>query len=169
MTFKYLVLPIMARIVLGSIPPQLDTTALTGTGIGLKACLSPRAIEERLRSKRSGAYVESLRKLDAGGHMQSRDALNAFLGAIRQELPEIAIEHLPVGIVAKCYLGAPHEVHTLDRVGLIIRHYKNFEALPPPLERARSLALHPEYVFVEVYADKLIAVSQNGDTSMVKG
>lgn len=52
---------------------------------------------------------------------------------------------------------------------MIIRHYKSFEALPPLLERARSLALYPSYAFIEVYADKLIAVSPNGDTSMVKG
>lgn len=159
----------MARILLGSTPPQLNTTALTTARPSISANLSSQVIEARLRSKRSKTYIESLQRLDAGGHAHSQELLNALLDAIQQELPEISIEHLPVGIVAKCYLGAPHEVHTLDRQGMIIRHYKSFEGLPPLLERARSLALHPGYAFVEVYADKLIAVTQNGDTSMVKG
>lgn len=159
----------MARILLGSAPPQLDTSSLAATRPSTNANLSPQAVDARLRSKRSKVYIESLQKLDAGGHIHSRDALDTLLNTIRHELPEISIDHLPVGIVAKCYLGAPHEVHTLDREGMIIRHYKSFEALPPLLERARSLALHSGYAFIEVYADKLIAVSQNGDTSMVKG
>lgn len=159
----------MARILLGSAPPQLDTTSLTTPRPSTNANLSPQVVEARLRSKRSKAYIESLQKLDAGGHTNNREALDSLLAAIQRELPEISIDHLPVGIVAKCYLGVPHEVHTLDRQGMIIRHYKSFEALPPLLERARSLAMHPNYAFIEVYPDKLIAVSQNGDTSMVKG
>ncbi len=159
----------MTRILLGSAPPQLDTTFLTTARPSTNANLSPQAVEARLRLNRSKTYIESLQKLDSGGHIHNREALGALLDAIQRELPEISIDHLPVGIVAKCYLGAPHEVHTLDRQGMIIRHYKSFEALPPLLERARSLALYPGYAFIEVYADKLIAVSQNGDTSMVKG
>lgn len=159
----------MARILLGSTPPQLDTTSLTATRPSTNANLSLQAVEARLRSKRSKAYIESLQKLDAGGHAHTREALDALLAAIQRELPEISIDRLPLGIVAKCYLGTPHEVHTLDRQGMIIRHYKSFEALPPLLERARSLALHPGYAFIEVYPDRLIAVSENGDTSMVKG
>jgi hypothetical protein len=110
-----------------------------------------------------------MKKLDAGGHATTREALDALLSAIRSELPELTIEHLPVGIVAKCYLGPPHEVHTLDRDGSIIRHYKTFEPLPSLMERGRSLALHPGYAFIEIYVDKLIAVADNGDTSIVKG
>ena len=37
------------------------------------------------------------------------------------------------------------------------------------MERGRSLALHPGYAFIEIYVDKLIAVADNGDTSIVKG
>lgn len=108
-------------------------------------------------------------KLDAGGRAHTRDSLDALLSAIRSELPELTIEHLPLGIVARCYLGPPYEVHTLERDGSIIRHFKTFEALPALLERARALALYPGYAFIEVYADKLIVVAGNGDTSIVKG
>lgn len=161
----------MARTILGSGAPALDVSSLTSTRSveSSSILLSPKAVEDRLRQRRSGAYVDAMKKLDAGGHVNTRESLDALLSAIRSELPELTIECLPVGIVAKCYLGPPHEVHTLDRGGSIIRHYKSFEPLPPLMERGRSLALHPGYAFIEVYADKLIAVAVNGDTSIVKG
>lgn len=161
----------MARAILGSGAPALGTPSLTSTRSAGSSTnlLSPKAIEDRLRQRRSCAYIEAMKKLDAGGHANTKEALDALLAAIRSELPELTIDHLPFGIVAKCYLGPPHEVHTLDRDGSIIRHYKTFESLPPLMERGRSLALHPGYAFIEIYADKLIAVADNGDTSIVKG
>lgn len=161
----------MARALLDSGVPALNTSSLASTRSSASSTLllSPKAIEDRLRQRRSGAYVEAMKKLDAGGHATTREALDALLSAIRSELPELTIEHLPVGIVAKCYLGPPHEVHTMDRDGSIIRHYKTFEPLPSLMERGRSLALHPGYAFIEIYVDKLIAVADNGDTSIVKG
>lgn len=159
----------MARLLLGTQPPKLDTSSLTHTNTKPATQLSPPALERVLRSKRSRTYMNALQQLDAGGHVHTREALDALLDAIRQELPEISIEHLPVGIVAKCYLGEPYEVHTLDRQQVIIQHYKRHQSMPPMLERARSLAMHPGYAFIEVYTDKLIAISDNGDASMVKG
>jgi len=110
-----------------------------------------------------------MKRLDAGAHIHDRQALDKFLADIRREFPDIELQHLPLGIVARCYLGAPYEVHTLDQVGQIIDHYKRGESLPPLMERARSLSLYPGYAFVEVYVDKLIAVTEEGDTSIVKG
>lgn len=161
----------MARAILGSGASALDVSSLTTkqSATSSTILLFPKAVEDRLRQRRSSAYVEAMKKLDAGGHANTREALDALLSAIRSELPELTIEHLPIGIVAKCYLGSPHEVHTLDRDGSIIRHYKTFESLPPLMERGRSLALHPGYAFIEIYVDKLIAVADNGDTSIVKG
>ncbi len=108
-------------------------------------------------------------KLDAGGHTHNRQAVDALVRAIAEEFPDVTIDQQPVGIVAKCYLGTPYEVHTLDRTGNIIQHYKSFESLPPLLARGRALAAHAQYAFVEVYTDKVIAVTANGDTSIVKG
>ena len=99
--------------------------------------------------------------------MNSPAATQAFIDAIRQELPDVSVDALPHGIVARCYLGPPHEVHTLDCSGQIIQHYKTHEGLPPLLERARSLALHPGYAFIEVYATRLIAVSATGQTALI--
>ena len=161
----------MARTIIGGTASALDVSTLTTrqTYTSPTVLLSPKAVEDRLRQRRSKAYVEAMTKLDAGGHAHTRDSLDALLSAIRSELPELTIEHLPLGIVARCYLGPPYEVHTLERDGSIIRHFKTFEALPALLERARALALYPGYAFIEVYADKLIVVAGNGDTSIVKG
>ena len=155
----------MPRNLLGTKP----VTGIDLTSTGVKApALSTHAIEVRLRQRRSAAYIEAIRKLDAGGHVCSRHEVDALLDAIRNELPEITIDRLPVGLVSKCYLGAPYEVHTLERVGQIIRHYKTHEPLPGLLERARDLAQHAAYAFIEVYPDRLIAVAVNGDTSLIQ-
>jgi len=155
----------MARTLLG-------THTAPGPVIGLASPtihaprLSGPALQARLRQKRSTAYVEAITQLDAGGHVHSPAASQALIDAIRQELPDVAVDALPHGIVARCYLGAHYEVHTLDCSGQIIQHYKTHEGLPALLERARSLALHPGYAFIEVYASRLIAVSASGQTAL---
>ncbi|MBK4735243.1 hypothetical protein [Noviherbaspirillum pedocola] len=159
----------MARTLLGTPTQQSVVPALSARSNARTATLSTQEIDARLRQRRSASYIDAITKLDAGGHVHDRQALEALLAAIQQELPEIAIEHQPLGIVARCYLGAPYEVHTLDCSGQIVRHYKGTESLPPLLERARALALHPGYAFIEVYSTKLIAVGVAGDTSLVQG
>ena len=155
----------MARTLLGTRQPA---TTLSATSV--RSAQAPaHAVEARLRQKRSITYIEAVGKLDAGGHVCNRHDVDALLDAIRDELPEISIEHLPLGLVAKCYLGRPYEVHTIERNGHIIEHYVAGRSLPGALERARGLALHESYAFIEVYTDKLIAVAMNGDTSLVKG
>lgn len=156
----------MARTLLGTQQP--GATQLSGSA-GPTLQLSSASIEARMRQKRSPQYLDAIKKLDAGSHLCSPHEVDALLDAIRAELPEIMIDLLPIGLVAKCYLGHPYEVHTVERTGHIIRHYKSFESLPGLLEGARDLARHPGYAFIEVYTDKLIAVSASGDTSIVKG
>ncbi len=55
-----------------------------------------------------------MKKLDAGGHVMDGALFRGLIDAVRQELPEVAFEQLPIAIVARCYLGHPYEVHTLD-------------------------------------------------------
>ena len=50
-----------------------------------------------------------------------------------------------------------------------MQHYQRHEPLPPQLERARALALHPSYAFVEVYPTWLRAVRNDGDVTVVPG
>ncbi len=91
--------------------------------------------------------------------------MEALLEDIRQEFAGFSEIDFPLGIVAKCYLGNPYEVHILDLVGQIIQHFKLEEFMPSAFERARSLALHPAYAFVEVYSNKLRCVREDGTVS----
>lgn len=129
--------------------------------------MSKADLESRLRQKRSANYIRTMTQLDAGCHCQDARAVEALIAAIQQELPEVTIDKLPIGIVSRCFLGEDYEVHTLDRTGGIIQHYRRYQTLAALLERARSLALHPQYLFVEVYVDSLVAVRANGETSVI--
>ena len=129
--------------------------------------LSKADLEVRLRQKRSANYIRTMTQLDAGCHCQDPRAVEALIAAIQQELPEVNIDKLPIGIVSRCFLGEDYEVHTLDRTGGIVQHYRRHQPLPPLLDRARSLALHSQYLFVEVYVDSLVAVRSNGETSII--
>lgn len=163
----------MARAIMGAKPveagPQLSLRP-TDTQTAARTVLGGAALQARLRQKRSTAYIEAMTRLDAGTHLHGAHAAQAtqdLLAAIRQELPDVAIDALPVGIVAKCYLGVPYEVHTLTCAGSIIQHFKAGEALPSLMERARSLAQHPGYAFIEVYSTRLITVSASGQTAII--
>ena len=130
-----------------------------------RACRESTASREiSLRRKRSQPYLDALRKLDAGGALADPAGLDALREAIASEFPEA--EAAPLGWVAKCYLGIPYEVHTLDPAGAIARHYRWGEALPPALERARALARSGRYLVIEVHTDRLVAIADDGATSV---
>lgn len=158
----------MARTILGTKPAlELSPTSLATRGPTLS--LSPQQVEARLRQQRSRKYIDAVTKLDAGSHVHSKESVDELLREIGQELHELSAEFWPIGYVSKCYLGEPYEVHSLDRTGNIICHYKVGQSLPNGMERARTIARHPQYAFIEVYSDKLIAVTQSGDVSLIKG
>lgn len=125
-------------------------------------------LDERLRTKRSKAYVEAMSCLDAGTHHADRSALDGLIKAIAEEFPDLGIDERPIGIVSRCFLGAPYEVHICDLDGSIIEHFQTYRAMPPRFEAGRTLALHPLYAFVEVYPTALRAVSQDGSVSVIE-
>ncbi len=162
----------MVRSILGAKPLQADVTTglrVEASSLGTRARLGGIELQARLRQKRSSAYVEAMARLDAGGHVHNVATTQALIDAIRAELPDIQIDALPQGIISKCYLGVPYEVHTLNCAGNIIQHYKGGEPLSQGMERARSLARSGHYAFIEVYTDKLIAVSESGQTAIIEG
>lgn len=120
-----------------------------------------------LRKTRSQAYMDALHKLDAGGHVHNQHKVNEIIDAIHNEFPELDISGVLLGFVSICYLGKPYEVHTLDMTGEIIEHYKAGQILPGGLEKARSIALHGGYDFIEVYVDCCRAISTNGVVSVI--
>ena len=140
--------------------PEPQTSARAGA--------SAPQLAQTLRRKRSHEYVEALRALDAGAYHSDRVALASLLEAISKEFQELGVDQLPLGIVSVCYLGAPFEVHVCGTNGEIVEHFETFRPMPTPFERARRLALHPAYAFVEVYADALRAVAQDGSVSVIE-
>lgn len=131
--------------------------------------LTKMEIDRLLRQPRSKEYMEAIHKLDAGGHVYNQNKVNNMLAAIQKEFPELELAGVSfmIGIVSKCYLGAPYEVHSLDVNGKIIEHYKVFQKMPGGLEKARGLAIHGGYDFIEVYSDCCRAVSANGQVSVI--
>lgn len=120
-----------------------------------------------LLKKRSKRYVDLIAGLDAKT-LTATGGMDELIKAVQEEFGTADISDLPLGIVAKCFLGHPHEVHTLDlSAGNIIQHYKIGEPLPYSFEKARTLAKHNAYALVEVYRDKLILIREDGSTSKI--
>ncbi len=133
-----------------------------------KTKLNPMLLERRLREKRSSKYMEMMKQLDLSGSNMDKSKYQEFIDALNSEFPDIDFSSQLLGIVAKCYLGNPYDVHTLDLSGDIVVHYKTNENMPGMLGRARSLALHGEYDFIEVYSDCLRAVKADGSVTVAK-
>ncbi len=116
---------------------------------------------------RSDRYVKALRALDSGGHVASAD-VERIVDDVRREFSEEYCSE-PLGIIGKCYLGEPFEVHTLALDGSIIEHYRTGQSLPGGMERARSLAQSPLYLAVEVYADRVVCIRADGSAVLLEG
>jgi hypothetical protein len=155
----------MPRPILGS--PQARTAGSAAPVHATKNALTGPQLQQRLRTKRSAGYVKALAKLDVGGYHADRASLDALIEAIAAEFPELGIEQRPLGLVSQCSLGAPYEVHICDLAGSIVEHFETFRRMPPLFERARALALHPEYCFIEIYADSLRAIGADGSVSVI--
>lgn len=129
--------------------------------------LSAAQLDSRLRKKRSARYVEQMKRLDAGTHHQNAAALQDLLDAIAAEFPDLTIDQRPLGLVSKCYLGEPYEVHRCDLAGNIVEHFERSRAMPLLFERARSLAAHGAYEFIEIYAGSVRAIGHDGTVAVL--
>lgn len=115
--------------------------------------------------KRSTKYVKLFSSLDTKS-LTDVQGWNQLMDAVKEEFGTAQLTSLPLGIVGKCFLGEPYEVHILDLSGSqIIKHYKIAEAMPTDFEKARALAMHNSYAFIEVYTDKLILIRQDGSAT----
>lgn len=149
-------------------------SSLMGTSRNVSSAtknVDPIVAQRTIRKKRSSQYMEAMSALDIGGCVSNRQQVEKLLDDINAEFDELDMQvtELMLGVVAKCYLGDPYDVHILDPTGRIIQHYKKGEILPGHLEKARSLAARGGYAFVEVYAGYCAAVSKNGSVSIVQG
>lgn len=124
---------------------------------------SSKILSDRdILKNRSKEYLNLIKGIDTELLSETRGK-EELISKIQEEFGTAELANLPLGILAKCFLGHPHEVHTLDLSReQIIRHYKIGESLPEHFEKARILAKHNAYAFVEVYKDKLILVREDG-------
>jgi hypothetical protein len=146
----------------------LDARPDTSPAAPTVTSLSGVRLQQRLRQQRSQTYIEAIKRLDAGTHQQNRAALDDLIKAIAEEFPELSNDQRPLGIVSRCYLGAPYVVHICDLSGNIIEHFESYRSMPPLFERARLVAMHSAYLFVEVYPDTLRAVTPDGAVSVIE-
>lgn len=125
-------------------------------------------LDRLLRAPRSKEYMEAIQKLDVGAGMHNLEIAEKAAEAVNKEFQEPAVLDILLGFIAKCYLGFPYEVHTLDLSGRIITHFKAGEALPSGMDKARGIAIRGGYAFIEVYTDCCRAVSEDGSVSVIK-
>jgi hypothetical protein len=145
----------MARIILQNDNINLDTNQNQNLKTGF---ISNRDILK----KRSKKYLDLISGLDAKT-LTNTSGINELIKAIQEEFGAAELGSLPLGIVSKCFLGHPYEVHTLDLSGSqIIKHYKSTETMEPEFERARTIAKHNAYAMVEIYRDKIILIREDG-------
>ena len=131
--------------------------------IAKKQTLSMGFVSDRdLLKKRSGKYLDFIAGLDAKSLTDTK-GMEELMKAIQEEFGKAELAGMPLGIVSKCFLGHPYEVHTLDLSGSqIIRHYKTNEPMEADFEKARTLARHNAYSMVEIYKDKMILIREDG-------
>lgn len=142
---------------------SIDIDLNKNTGTQLKS--GGESSDRVLLQKRSKKYVELMTSLDHGTLTATRGYAE-LVQKLKDEFGELGIVEYPLGIVSKCYLGHPYEVHVLDLSGTqIIEHYKHGEVLPALLEKARNLALNNSYAMIEVYLSKMILVKADGTTT----
>lgn len=130
---------------------------------GTKQTVSTGFVNDRdIFKKRSRKYLDCISGLDAKT-LTETNGMDELMRAIQEEFGTAELASLPLGIVAKCFLGHPYEVHTLDLSGSqIIKHYTTGEIMEADFEKARNIARHNSYALVEVYKDKMILVRDDG-------
>lgn len=116
---------------------------------------------------RSARYLTAVGRLDASTTMSAVE-MAEVIDTIHREFAE-KWAPVPLGFVGHCYLGPPYEAHTLTVDGQIIEHYQCGQALPAPLEQARSLARTEHYLVIEVYSNRLVCVRADGSVVPVGG
>lgn len=150
---------------MGKILFKIEDTKLKSEA-NSNAQLQPGFRSDRdILKKRSTKYVKFFSSLDTKS-LTDIKSWNELMDAIYEEFGTASLAGIPLGIVSKCFLGEGYEVHILDLTGSqIIRHFKISEAMPTDFEKARALAIHNSYAFVEVYTDKLVLIREDGTST----
>jgi hypothetical protein len=111
------------------------------------------------RKPRHAGIFEAIHRIDAG----LDPAMRAELGKWIRDEYEQEYGDIPLGLFARCHLGAPYVDHRLDLWQSILEHFTLADAVPPHFAEARALVRTGAYDFVEVYASgKTIPVLKDG-------
>ncbi len=103
------------------------------------------------RPRHAGLF-EAVRRLDAEMDATSRRQLADWVSEqYAQEYGDI-----PLGFIARCYLGAPYVDHRLSLLQSIVEHYQPQDVVPSPFDRGRTLARLGAYEYIVLYASGLI-------------
>lgn len=129
--------------------------------------LKEEELQSRLRRKRGMQYLDALRSLDKGEFHADSKCYQEVIEAIGAEFSDFEPTQWPIGYVSRCFLGDPYEVHILNLLNQIVEHFKRGKPMPSPFEGARSLTMHKDYVFVEVYANFYIAIDGQGRAAVL--
>jgi hypothetical protein len=116
---------------------------------------------------RSRRYLDAVSRLDAGADLTPAQ-FQEIIDELHHEFTQ-RWASLPLGLVSRCYLGHPFEVHTLAPDGGILEHYRIGQPMPGPLEGARKHGLSDLYVAVEVYSNRLVCIRADGTTVTLGG
>jgi len=123
------------------------------------------ASDRDLLKKRSAKYVKVMSEIDHGT-VTGTQGLNELVEKLKEEFGALGIIEYPIGVVSKCFLGSPYEVHILDLTGdMIIEHFQVGHSMPNQMEKARGLAISNSYAMIEVYSNKMILVKADGSTT----
>jgi hypothetical protein len=115
--------------------------------------------------KRSKKYLDLISSIDTKTISDTK-GMSDLLNAIQEEFGCAELTSLPLGIISKCFLGHPYEVHTIDLSGsTIVKHYRINEMMQGDFEKARNLAKHNAYALVEIYKDKIVLIREDGSAS----
>ncbi|MFF7747907.1 hypothetical protein ACFZCP_01390 [Streptomyces sp. NPDC007971] len=123
-----------------------------GRRVSAPANPGPGVVRRELLTPRSRKLLDAVGRLDAGLDDQACRSLAEWL----RDQYTTAYGSVPLGYVARCYLGPPYVDHQLSLLGVIVRHFSAAEPMPEPFSAARMLARSGGYAYVEVYDDGLI-------------
>ncbi|MEX2593848.1 MAG: hypothetical protein WD426_13825 [Anditalea sp.] len=150
----------MARIIFNHENADIDLRKENTVFIGFIS-------EREVLKKRSKKYLDLIAGLDHKTLTETK-GMEGLMKSLQEEIGTAELSALPLGIVSKCFLGHPYEVHTLDLSGSqIIRHYKNSETMEGHFEKARNVAMHHAYAMVEIYSDKMVLIREDGTASIL--
>ncbi|MEU3749800.1 MULTISPECIES: hypothetical protein [Streptomyces] len=133
---------------------KTGTSRRLTTGPAARPAATPggRGTPRELYDRRSDGLRGAVGRLDAGLDDAARGQLADWA---REEYAGVHGD-VPLGFVARCFLGPPYVDHVLNLFHVIVQHFSPAEQMPEPFAKARMLARSDGYAYIEIYDSGLI-------------